>query len=855
MRTLLGILSGSAMIGLALWGAREPDPAGEPLRQSLQAIGAIHPRIAPDGKTIAFSYQGAIWTTPISGGVMTRLTDGESFDTEPAWSPDSQRIAFVRGPNQPGGDLVLIQASDGQVVPLRKEVQVRGAYNFQKLEFHPDGRRILGVFRQEGKDHGLAWYDLTDGQVKPLLPLSSWSRYALSPDGKWIVYTTTQDRTGEQMGNDGPQADLWKLPAEGGTGQKISRFPSRIHDLCSTSPPNPPLRSGEGGNGGRGSGQSLILVSELGGAHYDLWQMPLDVLSPSPPSPDRRGGLGGEVLGGMRKLTAGQADEDRPSVSRDGKRLVYTDNRAGATALVVRDLATGKEAMVAIDRLDFRCPTGTLRLKIQDQAAGKPTVARVSLQQDRGKFFALPGALYRMHRGTGHFYCDQSAELTLPAGKYRLRAFRGPEYKTAGQELTIQPGQTLDLTVEMARWTHAAKAGWHSGENHIHANYGYGQWYNTPQTMLSQCAGEDLNVCNFMVANSDTDGVFDRAFFRGRPDPLSGPETILYWNQEFRSTLWGHMTLVNLRQVVEPVFTGFKDTTNPWDIPTNADIAERTHWQKGHVNYTHPIQNPDKPFENPYAAKGLPIDVALGKIDSLDLNNAYVGTVPIWYRLLNCGFRLPPSAGTDCFLNRIFSQLPGGDRVYVQVKGPLSYDGWIEGLKAGRSFVSNGPMLELAIDEKGPGDVLQIPAARKLKVRAKARSQYPLAGVELVYNGQVAVTARLGPDDLSSDIEQELLVDRSGWLALRATGRPGGPGQADRPVPALFAHTGPIYVEVAGAPVRSAADARFFLSWIDDLNLIVRSRDRVPNDELRRHVQNQVEAARAVYARIAKEGK
>src|SRR5262249_17898160 len=90
-----------------------------------------------------------------------------------------------------------------------------------------------------------------------------------------------------------------------------------------------------------------------------------------------------------------------------------------------------------------------------------------------------------------------------------------------------------------------------------------------------------LNVCNFMVANSDTDGIFDRPFFRGGPDPRSTPETILYWNQEFRSTLWGHMTLVNLKQVVEPVMTGFQGTTNPWDTPTNSDIADRTHWQKG----------------------------------------------------------------------------------------------------------------------------------------------------------------------------------------------------------------------------------------------------------------------------------
>lgn len=47
------------------------------------------------------------------------------------------------------------------------------------------------------------------------------------------------------------------------------------------------------------------------------------------------------------------------------------------------------------------------------------------------------------------------------------------------------------------------------------------------------------------------------------------------------------MALVNLKRVVEPVMTGFKDTTNLWDIPTNSDIADRTHWQRGLVNYTH----------------------------------------------------------------------------------------------------------------------------------------------------------------------------------------------------------------------------------------------------------------------------
>jgi hypothetical protein len=101
----------------------------------------------------------------------------------------------------------------------------------------------------------------------------------------------------------------------------------------------------------------------------------------------------------------------------------------------------------------------------------------------------------------------------------------------------------------------------------------------------------------------------------------------------------------------------------------------------------------------------------------------------------------------------------------------------------------------------------------------------------------------------AASLEQGIDVDRSGWVALRAS----GPGRPDGPLPALFAHTAPVYVEVAGAPARSRADARFFLTWIDELAVIVRQRDRVPNAELRLYIQNQLEAARRVYGRIARE--
>jgi hypothetical protein len=76
-----------------------------------------------------------------------------------------------------------------------------------------------------------------------------------------------------------------------------------------------------------------------------------------------------------------------------------------------------------------------------------------------------------------------------------------------------------------------AARGWYSGENHIHANYGYGAWY-TPSSVLDLCEAEDLNVANIMVANSDGDGVYDREFFLGQPDRTSR-RAHSYWNEGF----------------------------------------------------------------------------------------------------------------------------------------------------------------------------------------------------------------------------------------------------------------------------------------------------------------------------------
>src|SRR5438093_2324264 len=127
----------------------------------------------------------------------------------------------------------------------------------------------------------------------------------------------------------------------------IVRYPARIYDVCWAR-----------------DGEAVFATTDLGGAHYDLWKIPL-----------------ADPLRGSTKISFGQADEDRPSVSQDGRWLLYTDNRAGATALVRCDLTSGGEQMVTAAALDFAKPTGSVRLKTVQQGSDEPIVARVSIEQ------------------------------------------------------------------------------------------------------------------------------------------------------------------------------------------------------------------------------------------------------------------------------------------------------------------------------------------------------------------------------------------------------------------------------------------------------------------------------------------
>ena len=176
---------------------------------------------------------------------------------------------------------------------------------------------------------------------------------------------------------------------------------------------------------------------------------------------------------------------------------------------------------------------------------------------------------------------------------------------------------------------------------------------------------------------------------------------------------------------------------------------------------------------------------------------------------------------------------------------PFSYQKWIDGLQAGRSFVTNGPMVEFSVHGKELGQVVALDKPGMVRVQAKATSQFPLERVEVLYNGKVVATATPAKD-APTELNQAIAVERSGWLALRVGGPPRPETRGDN----LFAHTSPVYVSVAGKPAGSAEDARYFLAWIDTLWNTVQDRDRFPSPKHKAEIEKEVEHARAVYRQI-----
>ena len=187
------------------------------------------------------------------------------------------------------------------------------------------------------------------------------------------------------------------------------------------------------------------------------------------------------------------------------------------------------------------------------------------------------------------------------------------------------------------------------------------------------------------------------------------------------------------------------------------------------------------------------------------------------------------------------------NRVFVHSGAKLDYRGWLAALKAGRTFVSNGPVVSFSIDGKEPGDEISLPAGpRRLTAKVSLRSIVPIEKLEIVSNGVVVATIPTRDRGTSADAEVPLPIAGSAWFTLRAWSP-----HAAEPVLDIypFATTSPIYVTVADRAIRSAADARYFQQWIDRVAAAASAHPGWNDDREKKDVLERLFAAKAVFAR------
>jgi hypothetical protein len=498
-----------------------------------------------------------------------------------------------------------------------------------------------------------------------------------------------------------------------------------------------------------------------------------------------------------------------------------------------------------------RVPAARLRLRARG-------ASRWSVTDDHGGAWFPAGRLRKWDFHGRPMFHGNDLVVDVPAVPLTMTCARGMEFDTATATITPMAGETVEVELEPARLYETAARGWYGGDLHVHMNYS-GDLVCSPHDAACMQMGEGLHLMNLVAGNISRTRVYDQEAFEataGIDLPWRNAERAARFGVEYRNDLLGHFHALGPARRPARYHTGHAETDRPFDWPPNAAACEEFQEMGATVGYAHPVFAPlgdgsaAEAFQIPRSmdARELVVDVALGLVDSIDLlgPSNIEGTAILYHHLLNCGLRLAATAGTDVWLSYsrgpLNSNPPGWARVYADLRGaPLSVAGFQEAIRAGRTLATNGPWLELCVDSRGPGDIIEAELGRTVSVSVRAEG----SGVESIEvvgpDGVVARAGLSGSGRLSLDTGVKVV--ESMWLCAVARG-PRHPAVLG---PVVFAHTSPVFIEVGGQPVRRGASARWLLDWLDRFEALVRAHGRFADEAQRDEVIAVIDLARPYY--------
>jgi hypothetical protein len=489
---------------------------------------------------------------------------------------------------------------------------------------------------------------------------------------------------------------------------------------------------------------------------------------------------------------------------------------------------------------------GRIVINAVDKATGQPIAARMHLKDSRGKVIRPPKAPF----WKDHFVFDGSIMLDLPPGTYPFEIESGPEYKFQNGRFILDRDSNDTKTIELTRFVDMKKDGWWSGDLHIHRppadiellmraeDLHIGPvitWWHNRSKFQDQSAAK-AESGKRKAENTKGDGQssakgsavqFDKDRFyslQGGEDEREGG-ALLYFNLEKPLPLGGSTA----------------------EYPSGVKFLELARQTPGvHVDV-------EKPFW-----WDMPVWVATGKIDSIGLANNHehrdgvmdseawgkpreTALFPsphgngrwsehIYYQLLNCGSRIPPSAGSA---SGVLPNPVGYNRVYVHCGEKLTWDAWWENLRRGRVIVTNGPMIRPQVFGPGaeqesalPGHVFYGDKGKTVEVQIalKLATRDPIDYLEVIQDGRTAHEVRLDQYAKAGGKLPPLTFNRSGWFLVRAV--------TSNPKTYRFASTGPYYVEIGYERRVSKKAAQFFVDWVHERARRIKLDDATQKEEV-----------------------
>jgi len=551
------------------------------------------------------------------------------------------------------------------------------------------------------------------------------------------------------------------------------------------------------------------------------------------------------------KLTAAEAEERWADISLYDKdplaeRLsglgleyrileIYSRDRGQRSAKIsfnvgqgTQDIGFRNDMVVLFNAL----PARELRLGVRDENS-EPTFASFTLRDTLDRLYPNPSKRLapdlffqpQIYRGDGD-------AVRLPEAEYAVTCSLGPEYVAQTKKVAVGGGAS-EVSFRMQRWIDPSKYGWYSGDHHVHAA-GCAHYQNPtegvrPEDMMRQILGEKLNVgC---VLTWGPCYYYQKQFFSGKDHPLSKRDELMHYDLEvsgFPSSHAGHLVLLGLTEQDYPGTKRIEDWPT-WDLPilrwgkAQGAVVGFAHSGWGLAVKSSDLPNYEMPGFDGIGANEYIVDVtypdAVDFISTMDTPDLW--ELNIWYQTLNVGFRTRVSGETD--FPCITDSRVGQGRVYAKVSGPLSYSAWLNAVRAGRSYVSEGKshLMDFSINgtEVGTNSSqvrLDAPATVHATVKAagyldpvpnpslqslpydhapywdieRARlGSTREAPVELVVNGKAVARKNIVADGKVNDLAFDASIERSSWVALRILGS---------------SHTNPIFVIVGGKPVRAS---------------------------------------------------